>query len=178
MRKPFTLIALFIQLAAIVQSHAQYHLLLSRVDNQTQIRQIQVGKRVGCVINPEAKGRYASLSHLGIVRKITADSITIDKSRIAITDIRSIGKRMGGTTILSALLAFGGVGLIKSGTTDNVPCPTCQTVGSDTGGSTASVVGGVGMIGLGILIIANNAPKSLKKWKLEVVEQSRSDGKK
>ncbi|MBS1545489.1 MAG: hypothetical protein JST14_17765 [Bacteroidetes bacterium] len=151
---------------------------MSRYNNPTQSRLIQVGKRVGCVLNSATKDRYTSLSHLGIVKKITPDSITIDKSRIAITDIRSIGMRMGGTTILSALLTFGGVGLIKSGTTDNVPCPTCQTVGSDTGGSTASVVGGVGMIGLGILIIANNAPKSLKKWKLEVVEQSSSDGKK
>ncbi|MBS1542009.1 MAG: hypothetical protein JST14_00105 [Bacteroidetes bacterium] len=178
MNKKIMLIALLLQSVVIVKTQAQYLIRLSRVDNPTQIKLMQVGSRVGCVLNQEAKGRYTSLSHLGIVRRITPDSISIDKSRIAITDIRSIGKRMGGTTILSALLTFGGVGLIKSGTTDNVPCPTCQTVGSDTGGSTASVVGGVGMIGLGILIIANNAPKSLKKWKLEVVEQSPSDRKK
>lgn len=162
----------------LAQSHAQIILKLSRVDNPVQIRQIHIGSRVGCVLNPDVKARYSSLSHLGHVKKITPDSISIDKSRIAITDIRSIGKRMGGTTILSALLAFGGAGLIKSGTTDNIPCPNCQTVNSDTGGDTASIIGGVAMIGLSFVIIANNAPKNLKKWKLEVVEQSTVNNKK
>lgn len=169
MIKTIVVLAMFLQLSVIAQTHAQYLVHLSRVDNPAQIKQIHVGSRVGCVFNADVKYIYSSLSHLGVVKRITPDSITIDKSGIAITDIRSIGKRMRGTTVFSALLTFAGVGLIKSGTTNNIP---------DTGGDTASIIGGVGMIGLGIVIIASNAPKSLKKWKLEVVKQSAVDKKK
>lgn len=160
-----TLLAIFVH-----HSEAQKRIRLTNQHSHKEIY-IKEGARIKYVLNHHAG------AGVGILTKISSDSIMVNGKNININDLLAIGKKNRGSGIgIVALAALGAQLIIGSIQPAQDPCPSCQTV-SSTGDGLASaglvlgVLGGVTIIFIALHKATRNSPRNITtEWKLDVVD--------
>jgi hypothetical protein len=146
---------------------AQKALQLTNDRTQKKIL-LRDGKRVRCIT---MRGIYTGrLSH------ITENSITVGHNVVKIIEISAIGRRMGGTDVISFLTMFMGTSAIIDNFSDS-GTPNCQgcstTVQHSSSVDVLTVLFGGSLIGFGVWMKAHNHARPLSKWTLDVVDARR-----
>lgn len=166
------LLATILVMAGCLNGYAQYAIKLTSNTNLKKTQVIEPGMRVRCIL------KRGSVSYTDTLRQISTERIVVGDTTIAIADIKAIGKRKKGTTLVGFIFLSAGISLMKAGVTpDDVgpPCPNCQTTeenkGLGTAGKIISVVGGGTLFFLGVRTLDRNSAKRFTYWTMEVISK-------
>lgn len=138
--------------------------------NKSAGRQINI--RQGMRISYALKDSHVVV--VGMLQQITPDNITVDGVKVAIKDLRTIGKRKNGSGAGAALLTALGLASITAAVVGDQtdPCPQCSTQVSDrdAGGTALGFLSGAAFLAFGAHVGFNNSARNLDKWTLTVKE--------
>lgn len=117
-----------------------------------------------------------SRRNIGILQKITPDSIFVGRNYIALTELSAIGKKKRGSDIWICLSGFLGGAMVKTAF-EPPPCHDGQmTIARENPSPTGQAIciaGGISLVAVAFHSAWKNSPKNIidGEWKMEIIDR-------